>query len=1729
MSTVAIGFARFAFVKRSEGKNACHKSAYNSRSLCHFEGTKFQESCTYSFTNCKDGTAYSEVFLPEHVDEKFKNREYLWNAVEKIENRKNSQVSWEMVFALPDDECVTLEDKIELCQRFVKECFVSYGSAVQVDIHYPSEGKNWHAHFLGTLREFDETGKEFSKNKMREGFIPDVRNGRVMFPENWRKYAVDLQNNFFEEKGYDITVDPSGAIAQKHIGPQRFRGRSQSLIEANELRKELNQEALRDPEVLLNHITKSHSVFDYDTVDYYVQKIEGLSHAEQNALLQNFWKQSQIIPLYSQENGKLSGKYTIQAIVEEEKSILRNAERLRKLENHKINYNEDTISFAKHLRTEQKDAFKKTIEGDGIVCINGLAGTGKSTLLEALKNLYEDRGYTVRGMGPDTATCSVLREKGFESSENIHRFLFNHKYGKREIEAGHEVWIVDESSKIGNAPLKELLKVAVSNQVKVIFTGDISQLSPVERGTAFTKFCETFGYISLENIQRQEKEADREIVKLLSGIHGEGTSHQNTHKAIDMMANMEAIHWDENKIDSIKSLITSWAKGKVLDPQSNALILALKKEEVQVLNDVVRLYRKRCGELGEKDYLCQAPTGTFVISEGDHILFKQRNEKLGLENGDRGVLKSISSEKFSVQLLKKGEIIEFSPEEYSHFQLGYVSTNFGAQGSTYDRLYVMGSAQMRRDAHYVASSRHTKSFKLFISKDEIDNIATLKQLASRSIKPATTLGLITEEALADKQKLEGYKNSDSILIRTYGKAKETISKWDIWSRYSDLSPDVNFYRPEIDRTKGLSLRIINNANEHPDRVITNNAFIKSDTVMNLEGINTTYNRKILQSTELPINISQYNTIIQEIQGRGVIDRELETGTVKGYEFIEDLYHEIESLKAFSKNTPTLANLIFEKATLVSDYHFALEACNKIQLQASYWSSKTWKQAVITRNKAAHKLTNTLDKEELKSIFSLESQKEIRSSSQKQQGALKKLHKQEDLIKNKGQNTKQTFKKNEVRLDSKIPENDQKLIDDYLLKTNQATMLREKSLKEAEQLGISKLNTSFRQTWFAAAKERNEAANLILEKVPLENIRKVLSDVQVKYAKDCARKFKQSSKLSSAKQNLVDDYRRKSIHASSLYKKGEQEAKDRGVGLKNTTVMKEFFHATSVRNEAAYILNRTLSKEEISTLFTEPQTVYIKNYADKFEKQRNNKEQNTSQHIEKSLKSNMEALCQELFPDGYTSRSGTTLRYGNKGSLSVNISGRYVGTFKQFEEDESGGPIALIQKAKGFSFPEAMKYAKGFLSISSQTPIRQNTYKEKSEKSWISVIPPANIPPPSFEQVNPKLAKDFQEVARYSYKDEEGNLLFCILRFESKEGESKKGIRPLSYGFDQSKPGQARWSSKGYQSESKAIYGLEKLSAKPNVPILIVEGEKTKDAASKLLEKDGIIVISWVGGTESVNKVDWSPLKGRDVIIWPDNDKPGFKAAKTIVSDLRQLGVNSLKLVDPQMLEKRLPEKWDLADNLPKEIESSFIKDSLKNASDKVVPLNSLIASLKMPKNKEEAAIFRSFASEILFKVDNRLREYLEKKHGNKTWEIKNEILKEASKIINSKDEISKKLHASGINGNINERLTAQYLYTKAGTGTDPTPLEVEKMKITLKEVGKPSQGNNSLNISVSNHTFDKAFLKTKESGHHDLSAQLLKKELREQVNNETKTVSEQVQRDMLSHNLARVQQRQMER
>jgi len=129
--------------------------------------------------------------------------------------------------------------------------------------------------------------------------------------------------------------------------------------------------------------------------------------------------------------------------------------------------------------------------------------------------------------------------------------------------------------------------------------------------------------------------------------------------------------------------------------------------------------------------------------------------------------------------------------------------------------------------------------------------------------------------------------------------------------------------------------------------------------------------------------------------------------------------------------------------------------------------------------------------------------------------------------------------------------------------------------------------------------------------------------------------------------------------------------------------------------------------------------------------------------------------------------------------------------------------------------------------------------------------------------------------------------------------SKKTFMPFS------------WDGEGWVNKSppspRPLYGLELLAARPTAAVLVCEGEKATDAARDLLG-DYYVCVSWPNGSNSWNKADWSPLYGRKLLLWPDNDSAGIKAMSDIAA-LLSPHCPEIKLVNVA----DLPPGHDLAD------------------------------------------------------------------------------------------------------------------------------------------------------------------------------------------------------------------------
>ncbi len=120
-----------------------------------------------------------------------------------------------------------------------------------------------------------------------------------------------------------------------------------------------------------------------------------------------------------------------------------------------------------------------------------------------------------------------------------------------------------------------------------------------------------------------------------------------------------------------------------------------------------------------------------------------------------------------------------------------------------------------------------------------------------------------------------------------------------------------------------------------------------------------------------------------------------------------------------------------------------------------------------------------------------------------------------------------------------------------------------------------------------------------------------------------------------------------------------------------------------------------------------------------------------------------------------------------------------------------------------------------------------------------------------------------------YRDQNGGILFYILRTSF-----AKSIPVCWWKYGNGNEG---WKLKMPLAENRPLLNLP--AVVESHKIINVEGEKTCVAAFKLFPFHTPTTSCL--GAESFNKSDFSPFKGKDILIWPDNDKPGLVYGKEV--------------------------------------------------------------------------------------------------------------------------------------------------------------------------------------------------------------------------------------------------------
>lgn len=313
----------------------------------------------------------------------------------------------------------------------------------------------------------------------------------------------------------------------------------------------------------------------------------------------------------------------------------------------------------------------------------------------------------------------------------------------------------------------------------------------------------------------------------------------------------------------------------------------------------------------------------------------------------------------------------------------------------------------------------------------------------------------------------------------------------------------------------------------------------------------------------------------------------------------------------------------------------------------------------------------------------------------------------------------------------------------------------------------------------------------------------------------------------------------------------------------------------------------------------------------------------------SLGPRMEEVVRQLLPGG--TKVGHEWKCGDVSgapgtSLTVELDGEKAGLWCDQAASEGGDLIDLIAATQMLSTGKAIAWLRNYLGIKS----------DKDERPF----DPLNV---GFKRQGDAVWRKGSKA--WTYRDAAGNAIAWVVRFDREGG--KKDVLPLRM-ID----GKPKW--KGFtKDEKKPIYNLHTLTRRPDAPIIIVEGEKTADAAATLFPDH--VAITWMGGVKNVAFVDWSPIteaakRGVEIILWPDADNPGREA------------MTYLKAILPTahlVHTPGLPDGWDLADPAPEGVSIRGLLDAAKHGNNEASAEQIIAAPFRPVGHTEDGYLYHS--------------------------------------------------------------------------------------------------------------------------------------------------------------------------
>ena len=386
--------------------------------------------------------------------------------------------------------------------------------------------------------------------------------------------------------------------------------------------------------------------------------------------------------------------------------------------------------------------------------ITGLPGTGKTTLLNAILNIYKFSN--IKLASPTGKAAKRMEETTGLPASTIHRLLEYDPYlpgFKRSITSPlqADMVVIDEASML-DVWLAQSLLQAIKPGTKLILVGDADQLPSVGPGNVLADLlsCKWLPSIELTEIMRQAKESV--IIKNAHRINIGFPLELSSEKDFFFIEEEE----DDLILKRIRQLVTQKIPKKLgLNPHEDIQVLCPQNVGSIGSIKVNRTLQRFLNPPGNSkpEIMIGKDESAYCLRKGDRVIQIKNNYTLGVFNGTSGCIIDIDLKErtVSVDFSASGDnrVVEYPPEFQKQLRLSYAISVHKSQGSEFPcvviPIHLINRRMLQQNLLYTAITRG-KEYVFIVGTEEaieyaIDNDkpvrrnTLLKQFLKNAMEP----------------------------------------------------------------------------------------------------------------------------------------------------------------------------------------------------------------------------------------------------------------------------------------------------------------------------------------------------------------------------------------------------------------------------------------------------------------------------------------------------------------------------------------------------------------------------------------------------------------------------------------------------------------------------------------------------------------------------------------------------------------------------------------------------------------------------------------------------------------------------------------------------------------------------------------------------------------------------------------------------------------------------------